>query len=93
MQLVTFDPGEILNPMIQSQLEANVYQVTTDALNIFGLSSQRGSLLFFKIIAAISFEQIICQKTLFLVITTHAAHSSSLFLDVGHNFFMSRVAQ
>ena len=58
--------GEILNPMIQSLREAADYQVAKQMLRIFfGPSLQRGDLLFFKIIAASSFEQIICQKTFF----------------------------
>ncbi len=58
--------GEILNPLIQSFREAEDYADARRMLRIFfGPSLQRGELLFFKIIAASNFEQIICQKTFF----------------------------
>ena len=77
--------GEILNPMIQSLREATDYRVAKQMLRIFfGPSLQRGDLLFFKIIAASSFEQIICQKTFF---SRNYDPCSSIFetsfLDVG----------
>ena len=58
--------GEILNPLIHSFREAEDYADARRMLRIFfGPSLQRGELLFFKIIAASNFEQIICQKTFF----------------------------
>ena len=58
--------GEISNPMIKALTEGND---TTDAVRIlkifFGPSLQRGEILFYKIIDAQNFDQMLCKKSLF----------------------------
>ncbi|MBL6810177.1 MAG: response regulator [Litoricola sp.] len=58
--------GEISNPMIRSIIEGDEISDAERMLKIFfGPSLQRGEILFFKIIDAESFDQILCKKSLF----------------------------
>lgn len=58
--------GEIANPMIKSIIEGGDISDAERMLKIFfGPSLQRGEILFFKIIDAESFDQILCKKSLF----------------------------
>ncbi len=58
--------GEIDNPMLQSLIDEEQTREADRLLKIFfGPSLQRGELLFFRIINAESFEQILCKKSLF----------------------------
>ncbi len=58
--------GDVANPMIKSLIESKDFAEAEQNLKIFfGPSLQRGEILFFNIINARTFEQIVCKKSLF----------------------------
>ena len=58
--------GQVVNPLIKSLVDGGDYKDAQRILRIFfGPGLQRGELLFFKIIDANNFEQVICRKSLF----------------------------
>ena len=58
--------GQVVNPLIKSLIDGGDYSDAQRILRIFfGPGLQRGELLFFKIIDANNFEQVICRKSLF----------------------------